>query len=745
MKISPIWMCLGVVLTFSACKKHVAFQSRDNTAEMAAFRERINEEIRDELDAGLKRLTAELEGEMEESERAEKEGLLADLKARMERPDYFETKDVSELPTDLEWETGMDEPDIGSPDAKKGGTFHTHIPGGAYPPTIRSCGKEANNSFRSFHWDNIEMGLVGLHPNTGRLIPGLADRWAVGEDGRSVYFHIDDEATWSDGREVTSQDFVMTFTAYLSPYLDQSFYKIYYKDQFWGISTYGKDYLCIRIAYPKPLAPFAATVAPFQTEFYKEFGPDFIKRYNWRPRPTTGAYMVRKEDIDKGRSIALTRVKDWWAKDRKYYRNRFNVDRIEYRQVRDEEKVFQMFLRGDIDLYWLNDAKKWYERTEVDAVFSGYIERAVFYNDYPRVSRGLYMNFSKPPLDNLDVRIGLNHATNWEKVIELDLRGDAERLHLLNEGFGDISNPNIRAREFSIPKARAAFARAGFDKMGDDGILMNDKGRRLSFTVNHVKHPTLDPMLLRLKEEAQQAGVEYKLEGMDATASFQKTSKKEHEIALAGWGITPPFPDFYQQFHSKEAYLPGTRKPRPATNNISVFADPEVDPILEANRNARSLEVVKDTSWKLEQIFHDRAVWIPAYKRPFYRLGYWRWMRWPDDFNVRIADEPEMSHVFWIDQEIKAETLEAMRTGETFEEQYRVYDQYRTGMSSSSSETPEAEEAGEAGEESGSADGTPGDVEGGGSSETVPADEAAVSGEQDTESTGNDAVEGGQR
>jgi len=695
MKISLPWICLGVVLALTACKKHVAFQSRDNTAEMVKFRERINDEIREELEDSLEGLTAELAGELDESDRKEKEQLLADLKSRMERPNYFESLEESDLPANLTWETGLEEPDIGSPDAKKGGTFHTHIMGGAYPPTIRSCGKEANNSFRSFHWDNIEMGLVGLHPNTGEIIPGLADRWAVGEDGRSVYFHIDDAATWSDGLEVTAQDFVMTFTAYLSPYLDQSFYKIYYKDQFWGVSTYGKDYLCIRIAYPKPLAPYFATVAPFQTEFYKEFGPDFIKRYNWRPRPTTGAYVIREEDIEKGRSIALTRVKDWWAKDRRYYRNRFNADRIEYRQVRDEEKVFQMFLRGDIDLYWLNDAQKWYERTEVESVFNGYIERAVFYNEYPRVSRGLYMNFAKPPLDNVDVRIGLNHATNWEKVIEMDLRGDAERLHLLNEGFGDISNPNIRAREFSIPKARAAFARAGFDQVGDDGILTNDKGRRLSFTVNHVKHPTLDSMLLRIKEEAQKAGVEYKLEGMDGTSSFQKTSKKEHEIALAGWGITPPFPDYYQQFHSKEAFLPGTRKPRPATNNISTFADPMVDPILEANRNARSRQVVKDTSWELEQIFHDRAVWIPAYKRPFYRLGYWRWVRWPDDFNVRVADEPEMSHVFWIDQEIKAETLEAMRTGGKFEEQYRVFDRYRSKTAKPVTDEESAEDEGE--------------------------------------------------
>ena len=55
-------------------------------------------------------------------------------------------------------------------------------------------------------------------------------------------------------------------------------------------------------------------------------------------------------------------------------------------------------------------------------MFNGYIEKATFYNEYPAVSRGMYFNLSRPPLDNLDVRIGLQHASNWQKVIDLDLR-----------------------------------------------------------------------------------------------------------------------------------------------------------------------------------------------------------------------------------------------------------------------------------------------------------------------------------
>ncbi len=40
---------------------------------------------------------------------------------------------------------------------------------------------------------------------------------------------------------------------------------------------------------------------------------------------------VKDEDIVKGVSITLTRAKDWWAKDMKYYRNMYNADKILYR------------------------------------------------------------------------------------------------------------------------------------------------------------------------------------------------------------------------------------------------------------------------------------------------------------------------------------------------------------------------------------------------------------------------------
>jgi microcin C transport system substrate-binding protein len=682
MRALTVLVAAAAAFSSLSCKDKTAeFAEYDNTSERLKFHERKNAEVLETLTARKAELEGELAGELEEPAKAEKQQELETLVRRLERPKFFEILTEADLPQDLEWTTNLEEPEIGSPEAKKGGTYHTFIPGGSYPPTIRPLGREANNSFRSFHWDDIEMSLTTYHPDTGKPIPALADQWAVAADGQTVYYRIDKNARWSDGKDVKSGDWLMAFYIYLSPYLTEAFYRAYYGEQYWGIATYGDDYVCIRLANPKPMAEAFAGLTPFQEEFYKEFGPDFESRYNWRPRPTTGAYRIRAEDIQKGRSIALTRVQDWWAKDKKYYRHRFNPDRIEYIQVRDEEKIFQLFLRGDIDVYLLGDSQKWYEKTEVPEVFNGYIEKATFYNQYPTVSRGLYFNLHQQSLKNVDVRIGLQHAANWEKVIELDMRGDAERLHLLNAGYGEFSHPTLRARPFSVEKAREHFAKAGFTERDQDGILKNADGKRLSFTITYPRHPIWDPILMRIKEEARRAGVEYKLEGIDPVAAFQRVTRKEHEIAFTGWQSQLPIPDYYQGFHSKDAYEPGSNKPRPMTNNITVFADPEVDKILEENRAARSLDVIRETSHKLEEIFHERAVWVPAFQRPFYRVGYWRWIRWPEGFNVRLGNDPEMNHVLWIDPEIKKDTLDAMKSGRVFPEQNIVFDQHRSAPS----------------------------------------------------------------
>jgi microcin C transport system substrate-binding protein len=593
--------------------------------------------------------------------------------------DFLKTGSPSEIPAGLVWENGMDQPEIGDPAAKKGGVFRRFIP--SFPPTLRPFGDNSNNAFRGDLYDYIDMPLVSLHPETMEMIPGLAKEWAASADGRTIYFRIDPEARYSDGKPVRARDFLIAVYLRVSDHIVNPYAKQFYRENIAQIATYDDLTLSVSLPEAKIYAPaIAGAVSPSPPDFYAEYGSDYNERYQWRFPPTTGAYEVLPEDIVKGVSVTQTRVKDWWARDRKYYRHRFNPDKIVSTVVRDESKAFELFRAGQMDTFFLTRPELWYEKSEMEPVYKGYIERVTFYNRYPKVPRGLYLNVAKPPLDDRNVRIGIQHAMNWQKVIDVMFRGDYQRLNAFNEGYTIFSDPSIKARPYSIDLAREAFRAAGYTTEGRDGILMKPDGTRLSVSLTYPGMPVTDRMLAILREEAKACGFELRLDGLEATVSYKKEMQKQHEMAMGSWLITPPVPDFHQFLHSTNAFDDkGNLKPQ--TNNIFSWARPDTDVLCENVRTGRTADELRDAAWKLQRIMHDEAIFVPGYSVDFIRLGSWRWVRWPDCANTRFSPpvvyDPHEVFVFWIDEDIQRETQAARRTGRSFPESTRVVDAYR--------------------------------------------------------------------
>ena len=634
----------------------------------------------------ISRISAALEGaSAEEKSALETEAAthqvdLEKWKFRLGLGNFLKIGNAAEIPSDLVWENGMDQPEIGDPSAKKGGAFRRYIP--SFPPTIRPFGDNSNNSFRGDLYDYIDMPMVGLHPQTMAMIPGLANEWASSADGRTIYFRIDPDASYSDGVSVKAIDFLIAVYLRVSDNIVNPYSKQYYRENIAQIAIYDERTVSVSLPEAKIYAPaIAGGIIPSPPHFYAEYGPDYSERYQWRFPPTTGAYEVRPEDIIKGASITQTRVKNWWAKDRKYYRHRFNPDKLVHTVVRDESKAFELFRAGELDTFFLTLPQLWYEKSEIEQVYKGYIERVTFYNQYPKVPRGLYINVSKPPLNDLKVRIGIQHAMNWQKVIDVMFRGDYQRLNAFNEGYVTFSDPSIIARPFSIDAARAAFHQAGYTREGRDGILTKPDGTRLSISATYPAMPQLDRIFAILREEARACGFELRLDGLEPTVAYKKQMLKQHEMALSSWLITPPVPDFHQFLHSSNALDAGGNL-KPQTNNTFAWHRADTDALSEKVRTASTPDELKNAAWQLQRIMHDEAIFVPGYSVDFIRIGSWRWVKWPDcddtRFSPPVVYDPHEAFVFWIDDEIKTETQAARRSGKVFPESTRVVDDYRT-------------------------------------------------------------------
>lgn len=631
-------------------------------------------------------------------------GMEADLAATLKRDAaFFVFKTPADLPADLKWENGSDLPEFADPEAKKGGTFNYFMQD--FPRTLRVIGPEATGGMRQYLWDYTAVYPAMHHPNIpDRVYPGLAKEWAPVKETKTVYYRLNEKATWSDGKPITTDDVVFSLYFYRSPHIQEPWYNDFHTKTWEKITIYDKYTYAVTLKELRPDFVVRASEGffLFPKHAMADFGPDYLQKFQWRVLPTTGAYTVRDQDVDKGRSLTLTRVKDWWLRDSKYFRGRYNPDRYRFTVIRDIDKAFESFLRGDIDFFlpMTTTPKFWYDSLPDShpSVASGYIAKAKFFNQTPRPDWGLWINRSKPLLENRDLRTGLHYATNFQMVAQQFYRGDAVQMSTRSDGYAWRMHPTLEARKFDAVKAREWFAKAGFTKQGPDGVLMNDKGQRLAFTITTFR-PDIRDIMAILKTEALKAGVEYNLEVLDQTTGWKKVQEKQHDIALVALSRSVElFPRYWEMFHGsnayKDAYLGADGKfvtkffdgkPNPApkqiqvqTNNMTETFIPELDRLIETYEKAETLEETKRLAAEMEQVIYDDAAWVNGWALPFYRMAYWRWVKWPKDFNVMTSRHAEEFFVHWIDTDLEKEVKAAQKNGTKFPPKVETFDQYKS-------------------------------------------------------------------
>lgn len=607
---------------------------------------------------------------------AQQDGLAAAAAYYQAHPNFYHFKTIADLPKDLTWLDGADVKPFADPAAKRGGTAHFWEPD--YPRTLRMYGPDAASSFRAYLLDDTQLWLVQRQPNTGQDYPGLAKEWAYDPDGQTMYFRLDPDARWSDGQPVTADDWVFMFYFFTSPNLQDPWYNNFYKEFYRGITKYDDHTFSITFYEKKPdLSYRIGDLTPIPAHFYKEFGTDYLQRYQWRVEPTTGAYTVRPEDIRKGSSIAMTRVPNWWAENKPMFRHRYNVDRIQFDIIRDSDKAIEAFKHGDIDVTELQTAKGWYNDLPDSSplVQRGAIAKAIFYNIIPRPTYAFSLNKADPLLANHDVRVGIAYALNFDLVDKEVFHGDWVRMQTSADGYSEVPFPNIHPRPFSVEEALASFAKAGFRQRGPDGILVDAQGHRLSVTVT-TAFDRLQDVLTLLRQEALKAGLELKIEVLDYTTAYKKIDEKHHQIAFAALNVTVErYPRYWEMFDSSQMKV--------NTNNWTSTNDPKVDAMIKAYDTSPTMDDIRRNATALEEWIREDAAYIPAFEIPVNRVAYWRYFCFPKEFETRESTNPPGHEgldfgLFWIDDSLRPKVEAAANGSAPMPPSIKVYDQWKT-------------------------------------------------------------------
>jgi len=579
---------------------------------------------------------------------------------------------TGELPETIQWLTNHSDPVFASKDAVKGGILRSAVL--SFPMTFRTVGPDSNGSFRSAILDN-QLSLINIHPNTGNIIPELATHWAFGDDNKTMYFKLNKNAVWSDGVPVTAWDFAYTLTFMRSQAILAPWYNDYYTREIDEVVVYDDHTLAVKSTKAQPDFYMKVGIAPTPEHFYGDIDKNsssFVQKYNWKIVPNTGPYQI--SDYKKGKHVKFQRKNQWWGADLRYFKHRFNVDIVLFSVVRDYNMLWEYFKKGRVDVFSLTMPKYWYNRSDTAVVNNGYVNKIWFFNDTQRSASGMWLNQDKQIFSDRRVRYAFAHGMNIEKVISRVLRNDYFRLDQGYVGYGDYTNPRIKARTFNLAKVDRFMKSAGWHR-GTDGIWQKNSRRFSVEVVYGFDEHT--PRLVVLKEEARKAGIELRLQKLDSTAAFKKILEKKHDVAWMGWS-TSLRPSYWQSWHSDNAHTP-------QTNNITNTDDPELDALIDQYRASLDQGERQQLSKAIQQKIHETGAFVPTFMVPYVRQAYWRWLKLPPWHGTKKSNSlfdpfgAMTGGLFWFDETMHGKIEQAMDNGETLASSVIIDDRFKTG------------------------------------------------------------------
>jgi microcin C transport system substrate-binding protein len=580
------------------------------------------------------------------------------------------------LPAGIQWVTNNDDPLIGSPQALRGGTLNEAIE--AYPLTFRLMGPNSNDGFAG--WNRrftMNFSLVTRHPVTDNFIPQMATHWSVQDDQRTIYFKLDRDARFSDGKPVTARDYVFTWQMLRSPHIVDPFYNSYAERYY--VSVDAIDDYTLRIVGTRPSwRPLSDYAGLWPTPAHATvLDADWVKRTTNQPQIAVGPYVV--SETVRGESITFQRVPNWWGDGKRYFRGLYNFDRIQLRQIPTERRL-DYLRRGELDMMGVGIARSWNEEFTFPAVRNGWIRRARVMTDTPSGISGLHMNLQAPIFRNKDFRKAMHYLFNFERLNQNLMFNEYFRLTSFFEGT-EYANPALKPYGFNPAKAREHLALAGyrrpaeiraqtwwgrvgnvlrgllFTRSDSDDVLVNERGEKASFSLIYG-WKGLERHLTVMQQEFRRAGVDMQLRLLEPGTAFERGLERKYEMIWT---------------NRTGGYYPGPRQylhtefqKKTNNNNIWGYGSAEVDRLIAIYEEDLDKDKRLKAMHRIDEIVHEEAFYIPFWSAPYLRIAHWDYIRFPEFYLPPRTEQLTDDLVYWIDPQRKAQLAEDMRAGKAY-------------------------------------------------------------------------------
>jgi len=411
--------------------------------------------------------------------------------------------------------------------------------------------------------DVVRLAFAGLtqFDRDGAVIPDLAT-FTVSDDGKNWTFTIRDDATWHDGRPVTSADVVYTVTlvqdkAYVGPY----------SDAFRGVKTQAIDQRVVRFTLPEAFGSFAANTTLPLMPAHRLVGVGYneLPRSPFNQRPV-GAGPFRVLEVDM-RQIVLARNDDYYKG--KPERARPFLDRIVLRSYPGTAEALTALSRGEIDgVGGLSTADAERARTFKNASLYSFPTSdysALFFNVRP----------DKTQFRDRVVRQAIATAIDKGRILDLAVDGRGRVADELVPPSSWAYVRDVKRYDRNLEEARRMLDAADWKDHDGDGI--RDRGGvKLVFGISTSDEPPRVSSALAIVDDLRQIGIAADMRAVPFGELIERVVRERSYDALL-IGITGSGdPDPYPLFHSSEIADPG--------HNFSGYFTLPLDRALEASR-----------------------------------------------------------------------------------------------------------------------------------------------------------------
>lgn len=304
-----------------------------------------------------------------------------------------------------------------TPEVTADGKFVLRRGNGAEPETLDPHRAQSSNAANIIR--DLYEGLVGTQPD-GTLMPGAAQSWEVGEDGKTYTFHLRQSAKWSNGEPVTASDFVYGLRRCVDPATGSAYAEILkpiqnaeeivagkLKPDALGVRAVDAHTLVVQLKAPTPYflgMLVHVSTFPAYRKAVEQHGDQFTRPGK---HVSNGAYRM-KEWVTSS-YILLERNPHYWddASTR--------LDYVRYLPIENTDSEFKRYLAGEVD--WTGGVPiPWLEavRRQLKKEYSAFPTLAIYYYG---------LNLGRPPFDNPKLREALALGIDRKILVEKVTRG----------------------------------------------------------------------------------------------------------------------------------------------------------------------------------------------------------------------------------------------------------------------------------------------------------------------------------